>query len=125
MQGMQYGAGAAGVTDHRGYKKIGAVAKHLSAYNFEGCIGDEMYPQCTQYREFFNVNYKPPATPPQRDFFELLQASLTECSVVFSGDCGRAGFTGDLLAGLETPRAGSVRRDVQLQCAERRSSMCG
>ena len=59
MQGMQYGAGAAGVTDHRGYKKIGAVAKHLSAYNFEGCIGDEMYPQCTQYREFFNVNYKP------------------------------------------------------------------
>lgn len=58
IQGLQYGPGAAGVTaadNPRGYKKIGSVAKHLSAYNFEGCIGHQRYPYCTQYREFFNA----------------------------------------------------------------------
>jgi beta-glucosidase len=58
IQGLQYGPGAAEVTmadNPRGYKKIGSVAKHLSAYNFEGCIGHQRYPYCTQYREFFDA----------------------------------------------------------------------
>lgn len=58
IHGLQYGPGVAGVTaamNPKGFKKIGSVAKHLSAYNFEGCIGDEHYPHCTQYRESFNA----------------------------------------------------------------------
>ena len=44
IRGLQFGPGAAGVSaadNPRGYKKIGSVAKHLSAYNFEGCVGME------------------------------------------------------------------------------------
>ena len=51
IRGLQYGPGAAGVTAEMnplGYKKIGSVAKHLSTYNFDGCIGGERYPHCTQ-----------------------------------------------------------------------------
>ena len=55
---LQYGPGVAGVTaamNPSGHKKVGSVAKHLSAYNFEGCIGEERYPHCDQYRESFNA----------------------------------------------------------------------
>ena len=58
IRGLQYGPGAAGVTPEqnpRGLKKVGSVAKHLSAYNFEGCVGDENYPHCSQYRESFDA----------------------------------------------------------------------
>ena len=58
IQGLQFGPGAAGVTakdNPHNFKKIGSVAKHLSAYNFEGCIGAHQYPYCEQYREFFNA----------------------------------------------------------------------
>ena len=58
IRGLQYGPGAAGVTaadNPRNLKKIGSVAKHLSAYNFEGCVGSEIYPHCTLYRESFDA----------------------------------------------------------------------
>ena len=48
-------AGVTPAENPRGYKKIGSVAKHLSAYNFEGCVGSERYPNCTRYREFFDA----------------------------------------------------------------------
>ena len=38
IEGLQYGPGAAEISaadNPPGYKKIGSVAKHLSAYNFE------------------------------------------------------------------------------------------
>ena len=58
VRGLQYGPGVAGVTaahNPRGLKKVGSVAKHLSAYNFEGCIGHDIYPNCSIYRESFDA----------------------------------------------------------------------
>ena len=58
IAGMQYGPGAAAITpdqNPRGLKKMGSAAKHFAAYNFEGCVGHEQYPHCSQYRTSFNA----------------------------------------------------------------------
>ena len=58
IAGLQYGPGVENVTvatNPRGYRKIGSVAKHLAAYNFEGCIGNHNYPNCPKYRSHFDA----------------------------------------------------------------------
>ncbi len=58
IDGLQHGPGVANVTpatNPRNYRKVGSVAKHLAAYNFEGCIGDHNYPDCPKYRTHFDA----------------------------------------------------------------------
>ena len=55
VRGMTAGPGAANVTHARGYLKVGAVAKHAAAYNFEGCGGRQRYPNCSAYRTRFDA----------------------------------------------------------------------
>jgi beta-glucosidase-like glycosyl hydrolase len=55
VHGMTTGPGAANVTSAEGFSKVGAVAKHAAAYNFEGCVGHENYPNCSQYRSSYNA----------------------------------------------------------------------
>ena len=110
IRGLQYGPGAAGVTavdNPHQFKKIGAVAKHLSAYNFEGCIGAQHYPHCTQYRgerQYF----------PSYVFSECAAGTEPYCTACRVLQCGgeRNRSAGDVLARLEAAGPGSLGRHV-------------